>query len=79
MTKKKDVEKRVKEILEEEIKPAVAMDGGDVDFVSYKDGIVSVKLKGACHGCPGAMMTLKFGIENRLKEEIPEVIEVVAV
>ena len=72
-------EDRIKEIFEQEITPALAMDGGSADFIGFQDGIVSVKLQGACHGCPGAAMTLKYGIENRLKQELSDVREVVAV
>lgn len=74
-----NTEDMIKAIIENEIKPALAMDGGSVDFVSYADGVLAVKLQGACHGCPGATMTLKYGIENRLKRDIPELKEVVAV
>lgn len=61
------------------IRPHLQADGGDVDLVEVKDGVVKVRLKGACGGCPMATMTLKSGIERTLKEEIPEVREVVAV
>lgn len=73
------IERRIREILDREIRPAVAMDGGDVAFVSYEDGIVTLHLKGACSACPSAVMTLKMGVEHRLKSEIPEVKEVVQV
>lgn len=63
----------------EEIRPLLQADGGDVELVDYTDGIVKVKLKGACDGCPGAMYTLKNGIEQRLKTLIPEVKSVEAV
>ena len=62
------------------IRPFLQKDGGDVELVSIEeDGTVKVKLMGACHGCPGASQTLKHGIERVLKEEVPEVKEVVAV
>jgi len=61
------------------IRPSLQADGGDVDLVEVKDGVVKVKLQGACAGCPMSQMTLKMGIEKRLKEEIPEVQEVIAV
>lgn len=61
------------------IRPALQADGGDVELVGVEDGVVKVMLKGACAGCPVATMTLKQGIERVLKEEIPEVKEVVAV
>jgi Fe-S cluster biogenesis protein NfuA len=63
----------------EEIRPALQADGGDVELVGIKDGTVSVKLKGACGGCPMATMTLKKGIERILKERVPEVKEVISV
>ena len=61
------------------IRPALQADGGDVELVSVDDGVVSVKLTGACDGCPMAAMTLKMGIERVLVEKVPEVKEVVAV
>ena len=64
----------------EKIRPNLQSHGGDVEFVDFlEDGTVTVRLKGACNGCPGATMTLKNGIEKFLKEEIPEVVKVVAV
>jgi len=63
----------------DQIRPALQADGGDVELVGIKDGVVSVKLTGACGGCPMATMTLKKGIERILKEKVPEVKEVVAV
>ena len=61
------------------VRPMLAADGGDVQLVDVTDGVVKVKLTGACGGCPMATMTLKGGIERALKEEVPEVKEVVAV
>jgi len=61
------------------IRPALQADGGDVELVDVEGGVVKVALKGACAGCPVATMTLKQGIERILKEQIPEVKEVVAV
>jgi Fe-S cluster biogenesis protein NfuA len=61
------------------IRPALQADGGDVELVGVDDGVVKVILKGACAGCPVATMTLKQGIERVLKEQVPEVKEVVAV
>ena len=61
------------------IRPALQADGGDVELVDVNDGVVKVRLMGACSGCPMATMTLKAGIERVLKEEVPEVQEVVAV
>ncbi|HCN19954.1 MAG: hypothetical protein A3C38_01720 [Planctomycetes bacterium RIFCSPHIGHO2_02_FULL_50_42] len=63
---------RVKKVLEE-IRPALQADGGDIDFVGVSDKVVKVRLKGACGTCPSALITLKMGVEARLKEEIPEV------
>jgi Fe-S cluster biogenesis protein NfuA len=63
----------------DQIRPALQADGGDVELVGVKDGIVSVKLTGACGGCPMATMTLKRGIEKIIKEKVPEIKEVVAV
>jgi Fe-S cluster biogenesis protein NfuA len=74
-----EVVERIRKILEDEIRPAVAMDGGDVIFAGFEDGVVEVFLQGACAGCPGASATLRFGIEARLREEIPEVTSVVSV
>jgi Fe-S cluster biogenesis protein NfuA len=74
-----EIEARIREILESEIRPAVAMDGGDVIFAGYRDGVVELYMQGSCSGCPSSRATLKFGIEARLKEAIPEIVEVVAV
>lgn len=68
---------KIKKILDEEIRPAIAMDGGDLEYRGFEDGIVTLKLQGACSTCPASTMTLKMGIESRLKEEFPEVKEVV--
>jgi Fe-S cluster biogenesis protein NfuA len=71
---------RVKDIIEA-IRPYLQADGGDVELVGVDEqtGKVSVRLKGACHGCPSATITLKMGIERHLKERVPEVSEVVAI
>jgi Fe-S cluster biogenesis protein NfuA len=61
------------------IRPFLQRDGGDIKFVEFVDGVVKVKLQGACGSCPMSMMTLKMGVEKQLKQEIPEVKEVVAV
>ena len=64
----------------EKIRPFLQADGGDIALVDVgEDGVVKVQLQGACAGCPGAQMTLQMGVEARLKEEIPEVKQVVAV
>jgi len=55
------------------IRPALQADGGDIELVSVEGGVVKVRLRGACGSCPSALMTLKYGVEERLKEEIPEV------
>jgi Fe-S cluster biogenesis protein NfuA len=73
------VVERIRRILDEEIRPAVAMDGGDIVFAGFRDGIVELYLQGSCHGCPSSTLTLKMGIEQRLREEIPEVQGVEAV
>ncbi len=69
---------RIQEILDREIRPAVAKDGGDILFAGFRDGVVELYLQGACSGCPSSTATLRFGIEARLKEQIPEISEVVA-
>ncbi|OGL44694.1 MAG: hypothetical protein A2W05_02025 [Candidatus Schekmanbacteria bacterium RBG_16_38_10] len=61
------------------IKPALRADGGDLELVDVKDGVVTVRLLGACAGCPSSQMTLKMGIERKLKEEVPEIKEVIAI
>lgn len=73
-----DVVKRVKELLENYVRPAVEMDGGAIQFKSYNDGVVNLVLQGSCSGCPSSMITLKAGIEGMMKRMIPEVKEVVA-
>ena len=73
-----DVVKRIKELLENYVKPAVEMDGGAIQFKSYNEGIVNLMLQGSCSGCPSSMITLKAGIESMMKRMIPEVKEVVA-
>lgn len=73
-----DVVSKIKEILNNNVRPAVEMDGGAIDFDKYEDGIVTLTMKGACSGCPSSMVTLKSGIEALLKRVVPEVKEVVA-
>ena len=73
-----DVVVRIKELLENYVKPAVEMDGGAIQFKSYADGVVNLALQGSCSGCPSSMITLKAGIEGMMKRMIPEVQEVVA-
>ncbi|MBS1746327.1 MAG: NifU family protein [Bacteroidetes bacterium] len=73
-----DVVKRIKELLDNYVRPAVEMDGGAIQFRNYEDGVVSLMLQGSCSGCPSSMVTLKAGIESMMKRMIPEVKEVVA-
>jgi Fe-S cluster biogenesis protein NfuA len=74
-----DIVEQIEAILEEKIRPAVARDGGDIQFHGFKDGIVYVAMQGSCAGCPSSTATLKGGIESLLKHYVPEVIEVRAV
>lgn len=78
MTKRTDEEiiNHIKQVLTEYIDPVVAQHGGQVNFSEYKNGIVFLEMSGACSGCAGSTMTLKYGAEAILKEQIPEVIEV---
>lgn len=69
---------RVEKVIER-IRPAVQMDGGDIELVDVTDGIVKLRLVGSCHGCPSSMMTLKAGIERAIQAEVPEVKSVEAV
>ena len=71
-----DIVKQIKELLDTRVRPAVAMDGGDIIYNDFKDGVVFLKMQGACSGCPSSTATLKMGIENMLKHYIPEVQEV---
>ena len=71
--------KREVEAVLAQIRPALQTDGGDVELVDANEGVIRLKLKGACAGCPMATMTLRHGIERILKEQIPEVKEVIAV
>ncbi len=73
-----DVVKRIKELLDNYVRPAVEMDGGAIQFKSYEAGTVNLALQGSCSGCPSSMITLKAGIEGMMKRMIPEVREVVA-
>lgn len=73
-----DVVVRIKELLENYVKPAVEMDGGAISFKGFNEGIVTLMLQGSCSGCPSSMITLKTGIEGMMKRMIPEVKEVVA-
>lgn len=74
MVDEKDIQmkEKVQQVLET-IRPALQRDGGDVELVDVKDGVVQVRLQGACAGCPMSQMTLAFGIQRVLKEKVPEV------
>ena len=74
-----DVEKKIINILETKVRPAVARDGGDIKFKEFKDGVVIVNLQGSCSGCPSSAMTLKQGVQNLLCHYIPEIKEVIAI
>jgi Fe-S cluster biogenesis protein NfuA len=68
-----EIESRIMKVLDSKVRPAVAKDGGDIKFKSYKDGIVQVELQGSCSGCPSSLMTLKQGVQNLLKHYVTEV------
>ena len=70
---------KINEVLDSKIRPAVARDGGDITFKSFKDGVVTVELKGSCSGCPSSIMTLKQGVQNLMCHYIPEVKSVEAI
>ena len=72
------MEEKVRAVIEE-IRPALQADGGDIEFIGLEGTVVKVRLQGACSGCPHAAMTLKQGVEVRIRESIPEITEVVAV
>ena len=71
-----DVVRQIRHLLDSRVRPAVAMDGGDIVFHSFDDGVVTLEMRGACQGCPSSTATLKMGIENMLRHYIPEVREV---
>lgn len=73
-----EIVKRIKEMIQMYVKPAVEMDGGNIEFKSFVNGIVTVGMQGSCSGCPSSTVTLKSGIEGLLKRMVPEVTEVVA-
>jgi len=75
----KEIEKQIIKILETKIKPAVARDGGDIKFMGFKDGVVTVQLQGSCSGCPSSTITLKQGVQNLLTHYIPDVKHVEAI
>ena len=78
MTEEKNLRDKVAKSLET-IRPALQLDGGDVELVDVEDGVVKVRLEGACHGCPMAARTLQMGIERMLKRDVPEIKGVEAV
>lgn len=78
MSEKEEIIKEIKKQITEKIRPALVMDGGNIEFVDYDNGILKVRLLGACHGCPMASITLKNAVEGILKEYIPEIQEVIS-
>ena len=74
-----EIVEKIKDVLDTKIRPAVARDGGDIKFKSFKDGVVHVELQGSCSGCPSSVMTLKQGVQNLLKHYIREVQSVEAI
>ena len=70
---------QIKDLLDTRVRPAVAMDGGDIVFHEFKEGVVYLHMRGVCAGCPSSTATLKMGIENMLKHYVPDVREVAAV
>ena len=71
-----DTVRQIKQLLDTRVRPAVAMDGGDIVFQGFDDGVVTLQMRGACQGCPSSTATLKMGIENMLRHYIPDVREV---
>ena len=74
-----EIEKKIIQILDQKIRPAVVRDGGDIKFKEFNNGVVKVQLQGSCSGCPSSTMTLKQGVQNLLCHYIPEVREVIAI
>ena len=74
-----DTVKKIMDVLDTKIRPAVAKDGGDIKFKSFKNGVVKVELQGSCSGCPSSLMTLKQGVQNLLKHYVKEVNSVEAI
>ena len=74
-----DIEERILKVLDSKIRPAVARDGGDIKFKSFKNGVVHVELQGSCSGCPSSLMTLKQGVQNLLCHYVEEVKSVEAI
>ena len=73
-----EIEKKIINVLVNKVRPAVSKDGGDITFQNFQDGVVTVKLKGSCSGCPSSTLTLKKGVENLLSHYVPEVKEVIS-
>lgn len=73
---KEDIVENIKQLIETHVKPAVAGHGGNIEFLDYDNGVVKLELGGACSGCSGSTMTLRFGVENMLKHYVPEVIAI---
>ena len=71
-----DIVRQIKQLLDTRVRPAVAMDGGDIVFQGFEEGVVILQMRGACQGCPSSTATLKMGIENMLRHYIPDVREV---
>jgi Fe-S cluster biogenesis protein NfuA len=74
-----EISRQIIDLIDKRVRPAVARDGGDIAFDSFQNGVVFVRLHGACAGCPSSTKTLKMGVENLLRHYVPEVIEVRAV
>ena len=70
--------KKIDDLIQD-VRPNIQMDGGDIEFVSFLNGVVSIRFKGACVGCPLSLYTLKLGIEEHLKSHLAEIVDVVAV
>jgi len=71
-----EVSRKIRELIETRVRPVVARDGGDIVFYGFERGVVYLRMRGACSGCPSAIVTLKNGIENLLRHYVPEVVEV---
>ncbi len=74
-----EIVKKIKKILAAEIRPVVALDGGDIEYAGFTDGVLAIRMKGSCNGCPSSTATLKEGIEVRMQELLPEIKEVISV
>ncbi|MEK7689489.1 MAG: NifU family protein, partial [Bdellovibrionota bacterium] len=73
------IEEKIIALIDLDLRPAVAQDGGDIRFDRFADGIVYIEMQGSCNGCPSSTATLKMGIETRMREAFPEVLEVVQI